>query len=423
MGSSQSTAQSTTTEERRRRELEKNGILIPPLFGVPSPGIPLSPSVQERLNRTVGFPYGPSVLDYLHQSDPAWRISHDYLQTGVWIHGGPQVRAALVQQEVSSSDESNGKSASVVQGRLQVEQALNASSSLVLSGGTESLPSIRFRRLIGDWASIVTEASSEGKAWAGVNLFHTFPQAAPNQPLQVQLGSWLTANSEKRSTDSPVKSLSSVNGYAMMDFLGATVAVEANLPTASSNPFVDYYSAQDIQTRSYLSVNLSDQTPLHLTLEQGSDSMASISLSQTLSLDRPQLNPLEDRAPTVRNRLAWALTLQQQQHQSQHSQTNVSIAGAWQVNRALALKCKVQPNAGQVTGAVIFKRWEQPRITCSILWRNNTQNTWGIGLELETDQRGEDQPSKYYEDWAPTGKSPSRATAVPETKATLENEL
>ena len=104
------------------------------------------------------------------------------------------------------------------------------------------------------------------------------------------------------------------------------------------------------------------------------------------------------------------------------SQANarVSLGLAWQVNRAVAIKAAVQPD--NLTTALLLKRWEQPRVLCSLLhrynWKDEKKGFFGIGLEVETTPN---RTSKafYYPDKLNVFPVPSQQD-VPETKATLD---
>jgi hypothetical protein len=386
--------------KRRRQQLEQFGVLVPPIFAIPCSNVPLSPSVYDRLHRTVSMSSqnGPSCLESLHQSDLSTRLFHDGMKPGVWIDAGAQVRASVSQEEDAA-----------VHGRLQVQHSLDEHNTLQLSGGTETFPALRYRHSFGNWASLVTEANAQGQGWVGVNLFHTLSiskEKAPSDPLELslQLGSWLTSDRGKTKKQSN-NFEESITSYAIMDFLGATAAVEASLPLG--------------RTRSYLSVNLAnDGPPLQLTLQQCDEDSSSISLAQTLMLDRYQLNPLEERAPHVRNSLAWALTMERTRNRS----ADIAVAAAWQINRAVAIKAVCRPNQQVVTTALLVKRWEQPRITCSLLhrynWKDSSGKFLGIGLELETGS-----VSKNSNDYYPRGSHiVSSRDNVPETRASLADE-
>ena len=260
------------------------------------------------------------------------------------------------------------------------------------------------------------------------------------QEINLHVGAWVTLDGNKKKTKSRTtsssladsklllqtkllpSSIQSVNLSAATNLLGATAAVEASLPMMNKDNRIDYGS---FSTRSYLSINLTDEDndnnnnnnenvdypnpPLRLSLERTNDGInnnttSSISLSQSIYLDRYQLNPLEDRAPRVRNALAWALSLERNNNNNNTTQTTqnpmqVSLAGAWQINRAVAIKTKLEPDA--ITTALILKRWKQPRILCSIQychdWKQQQQQqfggangihsprqSWGIGIEVET---------------------------------------
>jgi hypothetical protein len=45
--------------------------------------------------------------------------------------------------------------------------------------------------------------------------------------------------------------------------------------------------------------------PLQITLQKSNDDTTTLALSQILTFDRYQMNPIEDRAPKIRNTVGW----------------------------------------------------------------------------------------------------------------------
>ena len=203
--------------------------------------------------------------------------------------------------------------------------------------------------------------------------------------------------------------------------------------------------------RSYFSANLNDvdQPPLQITLEHlhssdhtvGSSSI--LCLSQVLAFDRWQLNPMEDRSPKVRNTVAWTVrvencdaptTASSWEDRSAHDdestpprQNRMSLGAAWQINRGLAVKAVLEEH-GVLTGAVLLKRWKQPRLTCSLLGsfdRTRGLRFLGVGLELETGNL-ETNPEAYYYNHHPSQGTmvvDDDGSCVPQTRATLPSDL
>jgi hypothetical protein len=185
-----------------------------------------------------------------------------------------------------------------------------------------------------------------------------------------------------------------------------------------------------LKTRSYISANLNDAggPPLYVTLEGDTMSnTSSISMSQIVSFDRYGMNPGEWRAPKVRNTIAWTVKMESSAETTDEGamapglrSSQLSLGAAWQINRAVALKAvfrtpRHEHESGPlVTTALMLKRWEQPRVTCSILnsWSGQGVKFLGIGLELETG--GTD--ASYSRSLPTSGE-------VPETKAELPDDL
>ena len=194
----------------------------------------------------------------------------------------------------------------------------------------------------------------------------------------------------------------------MTNVQGVTAAAEVSVPMLKTTE-PDYGA---IQTRSYLSLDLSDKDddeeqsgpPLRLLLERSfgnSANRSALSLSQTVNFDRYQLNPMEDRAPKVRNSLAWTICVERALDNNVANGMDVSMAAVWQLNRSVAVKAVLRPQ--QVHTALLLKRWAQPRVACSILhrcdWssgRSPEVSFVGVGVELETGRLFSDRRDELY---------------------------
>ena len=301
--------------------------------------------------------------------------------------------------------------------------------------------------------------------------FQTAAQVKPYESLDTmsrstincKLGSWmpirwcgdpLSRTSKIRGTNSRISDEDDIStqrynqqqlhGYAAVNMLGATAAVHASIDG----------SFQKLPVwRSYFSANLNDvdRPPLQITLEHSNDntvgSSSILCLSQVLAFNRWQLNPMEDRAPKVRNTVAWTVRVENcdaptttttassswedsgAYHQSTPParQNRMSLGAAWQINRGLAVKAVLEEH-GVLKGAVLLKRWKQPRMTCSILGsldRTRGFQFLGVGIELETGNLDTNPEAYYY------NHHPSRATivvdddgsSVPQTRAALPSDF
>lgn len=352
---------------------------------------------------------------------------------------------------------------------------------------------------------VMGHGSVLGTGWVGAHLNVASFGNRSTQLGNVQIGSWaagslaahkgvqgkmfpiLPENSQSSSSTTTTalsrlgSAVDTVGAYAAADFLRSTAAfqVQCRLPAANAGPST---SMPQLHTRSYFSINLADEhrskdasgvpppPPLVVTLERsgGSDGghyyggnlsseevVSSLSVSQVLHLDRYQVNPLEDRAPKIRNTLGWTIRLERVaalagsgrflSHDEAYSSTTdaadnvtaatttrLAVGGAWQINRAVAVKAVANPDA--FTAALILRRWKEPRVTCSLLFRNqmspdgfgsssSSSSTWrprfvGVGLQVETGDQLYNGGTYHYADQR---KVPFDGTGVssPETKATL----
>lgn len=187
-----------------------------------------------------------------------------------------------------------------------------------------------------------------------------------------------------------------------------------------------YLVTLEPQTKSYFNINLTDSgagggggPPLLVTLERSShEDTSALSLSQIVTFDRYQLNPVEDRAPYIRNTAAWTVRLERN-----HDTTNFAVGGAWQINRGVAMKATLQNNH-ELTTAVLFKRWKQPRVACSVLFRHDLSSSSSfkshfVGIGLEVEPVANQEQVDYYGIAANNKAAYLDNQDVPETKATL----
>lgn len=206
-------------------------------------------------------------------------------------------------------------------------------------------------------------------------------------------------------------------GYAAANLFGASFA----------NAFS--FDGKSFDLKTYFSANLNDtnRPPLQVTLERDAK-RASIGLTQVLAFDRVQMNLFEERAPYVRNTFAWTIRMESSKSPSvsnavEERTNRVLLGAAWQLNRSLAIKAVY--DGTDVSTAIMFKRWQHPRLTCSVLNRwslNNAPSFVGLGIELETGGV-EEHPNAYYYAHHPDRPVVLDHDEVPQTKAVLPENL
>jgi hypothetical protein len=234
----------------------------------------------------------------------------------------------------------------------------------------------------------------------------------------------------------------SVYGLGGLDINGMLLAVtaDARIQTdPTTRPTI--YQIQPVRSFFHTNLNLDEQSsPLWLTARAQLHPVAlgdfSVQICQSLTFDRYVWNILEDRAPFIRNHLTWTVEMSQTNHNKKiparmHHRSGTTTAGtsrtilntnddddddtfstlsnnnnhvlttntdttviptqltagvAWQFNRNVAIKAVTSPSEGNIRGAVIFQRWKQPRLTCSVIGEYNMWNRQGqfvgVGLEL-----------------------------------------
>ena len=121
-----------------------------------------------------------------------------------------------------------------------------------------------------------------------------------------------------------------------------------------------------------------------------------LNLSQVLTFDRIVVNPLEERAPNIRQTLGWVVQVEKASTNSSDKNIRPTESGTpstcwsagvtYQFNRSTAAKA-VLLNGQMLRYGAIIKRWSEPRVTFS--WINHFDFTtgkhsnMGFGLELE----------------------------------------
>jgi hypothetical protein len=210
---------------------------------------------------------------------------------------------------------------------------------------------------------------------------------------------------------------STIHVHGAANYQDAIVAAHAEIPLSANSGYVpeqldtmlwinlsgggnDQPNTTTTTTATTSSSNSSDQSPttvppLWLTLKQsttrGHPPEYTLNLSQILTFDRKCWNILEDRAPYIRNHVGWTVQIRRNEERSSESQQSYSqwsVGTSWQINRNVAVKAVLDHNGRVLRTNLLLKKWQQPRITLSILggidWSTGQASFWGCGLEVET---------------------------------------
>jgi hypothetical protein len=210
---------------------------------------------------------------------------------------------------------------------------------------------------------------------------------------------------------------STIHLQGVMEYHQSIVALHAELPLSVNSGYIPEHfdtllwinlggggdaGKNSHHNHSSSSLSSPSSPPLWLTLKQSSTRGQSsphnytLNLSQTMSFDRKCWNILEDRAPLIRNHVGWTFQIQQQQPQpylsEQEDQSSVatwSFAACWQVNSHVAIKAVLDHNGNYLRTNIMFKNWQPPRMTLSILHGFDLVNggkwKWlGCGWEIES---------------------------------------
>jgi hypothetical protein len=390
---------------------EKQPVLIPPSFGVgPSYKLPLTLQAHDEL-QTAFFPV---FYKHVQVSDPTYRILKDHMQPGLWLNSATSrstVSASIVMNDAGNDvttimeTESSKKGPG---GRIIGERRLTDSFTAQIRGGTHQAPSVLTHWSVVPGFSLRAAANGLGQAWiSSILSYSSQQQPSQSQPEFNLVGvTWLPLEFQKNggSIQDAVQAVPHVTAFGALRVAGMTAAIESKVSTENLA----------MENQYYWSLNFLDderEPPLQITLQK-TPQQSTFALSQILTFDRYQFNPDEDRAALVRNTVGWTVQLLQQTNNSNNNDdcntnsesttTRATMGGAWQVNRALALKAVVQPQDNQLDLAVIFKRWQHPRVTCSLIarhdWSQGTTRLLGVGLELETGRATNTGESTYYQD-------------------------
>jgi len=387
------------------------------------------------------LPTEPSLFGLLQQTDTSYCLLEDYMSPGIHVAGQEddlgRFRAAFTELDTNNTGRPSNKYA----GRIFLER-LGPNSLLQLRFGTQEVPSMSAGLHVWPGCAVFGHLTTTGQSWAGALMDQTFrvPTVSSDtdesdgtprsRNVNLKLGTWLDGRvqfiEKTPFKDSVYVQADQLNGYAAVNLLGALCAVEANVPL----------NTLDLTTRSYMSMDVGSTSalPLRLAMER-SQNTSTISLSQLLSFDRYQFNPMEDRAPRVLNRLGWTIRMDHHHHHHDHhgdegGSTSVALGGAWQINRAVAVKAVMRPTDADrfLTTACILKRWQQPRVTASFLFRHSLHTPlWstpprflGVGLEIETGNLQREE--QFFQEENHVGGTNS-ANQVPTTKVVFEDDI
>jgi len=480
-------------------EMRKSGVLVPPSFGVVEAHGSSCLSFRDQL------PYlEPSLVDELRVRDASFQLLNNYVSsTGVWLRANVDSTTSVATSfpvatgrgRITATTNRRGDSITkfsagthqnppaVLTSSLQIP--LLPSTHLLGQIGTDGTGWIAAhfeRTLFGDNAGAADDTDRTGKIDKSVRVTAGSWIVPANNPIPSAISKAIlgrrTASDDDGRRQPEIGSsntgsgnlsdyLKEINGYASLQALGATAAVQVRLPANNLEP----------TTKSYFSINLTeDRTktpaaadapsdgatggsgsdaaaggavgpPLIVTLERDDSvpATAAISLSQVVTFDRYQFNPMEDRAPYVRNTAAWTVRMERSDSTDNRGSssgdggddngtTQFMVGGAWQINRGLAVKAVLRES--QLTTAVLLKRWRQPRCAFSFLFRHDLASSApssshssnrvasiaprfvGIGVEIETGRL--DEGDVDYSDTTENAASKYLSNQdVPKTKTTL----
>lgn len=372
MGNSQSISrEEKRREEQRRRELYEHGVLIPPSFGVAGSDTP--PSAV--LART------PSLVSALQQTSLSYQLLHYHTYPGVWLKAKANKGGSILASTSVPSDRG------YQEGLLCLTQRFADRAMFELRSPSIGTPTLYGSVMCNSTLTASTQMDTKGLGWAAVHLDLSglanqcflppkknhlgFENSLKESQRSLYLGSWTNV----RQFQTPI----SVTGYAAYQVPGVTLATETTFPFSSLEP----------QLSCHLSCELTDNGPPVVVNISKSPHQTSLSFSQVVTFDRYHVNLFDDRANKVRNTLGWTVDMSKNDAESM---TQLSAGVAWQVNRALALKATHKN--GNLTGAIVFKRWQQPRVTCALLFATPQQKGkiafYGFGIEFETFARNDD---------------------------------
>jgi hypothetical protein len=482
------------------------GILIPPAFGLigtPSQkGTGPGKSIQRRLMEVAATTDAPvSYLQYLQETDLSTCLLKDHMQPGLSV--APQTEGStMLVFDVSDQHRATNKESpqlaslsTSLSSLLFVERKfhvfgdskeddkphlhsplltvqLRGSPTSASSSSAAPQPSLSTSWHVAPSLLLFASTSTSGLGWVGGHWDKTLKfqdnwsiptkqsdeEYKPYEGLDTmcrntvncKVGAWAPIDWKALGTIAEQRSL---HGYAAVNLLGASGAFHASVPL---NLNQSHSGLPLVSTSSYFSMNVSDtdRPPLQITLEQRNHAtnqrpdeqhVASVALSQVLAFDRWQWNVWEDRAPYVRNTIAWTIRMETSSSSSPqangadamedsgttHSSprlsrtSRVSLGAAWQLNRGLAIKAVLDPHEQRLTSAILLKRWNYPRVSCSLLHSWDFGNSLsprflGVGIELETGAV-ETNPDAYYYNHHPnqTTLELPNCLGVPKTRATL----
>jgi hypothetical protein len=347
-------SQSISPEEKWRRQLYEHGVLIPPCFGVAGSDAVAPPS--SLVART------PSLVSILQQKRLSNQILSHHTSPGVWLMAKTNEEGYILASSSVPTDRG------YQEGLLCLSQKFNNHAMLQLRAPTIGNPALYggVDLLSNSAFAASSQMDTKGLGWAALNVDATglVNRVLGSAPRSVQLGSWTNLKNFR----SPV----SVSGYAAYQNSGVSLAVETTLPLSNLEPQLSYH----------VSCDLNDNGPPVVVNLYKSPQQTTLSFSQVMTFDRYHVNIFDDRAKKVRNTLGWTVEMSKELDKP----TQLSAGLAWQINRALALK--VTSKSDGFGGAILFKRWQQPRVTCALLFATPGHGRgigfYGVGIELET---------------------------------------
>lgn len=435
----------TEEEYRLRRRLAKQqqqaGILAPPIFLHSQESSSLSLSTLAQLAQSQ---HPPNLIEHLWTTDFGSRLLKEYvtpgfsLQLPTSVHSSSSSTNQKNQILIHLQPATTSSSILLAQhqfGPLQVQ--LNVPATTSSSSSTTGSSTLTHQARAGPLLQLAAATPSPY-----VSLHAGIPLQQDDTSENNDNGGWMETKFKARTTSGfdlvasawmgmqdvhrlcqgggGVAEKPKVHLQCGIDHQEALLAVQTKLPldfSFSSQPPIEYLMSIDLNHRRQdadvkindasdaATTTTSSPNPLWLSLKHQSHNRSNsssnigktcwaLNLSQLVHFDRINLNPVDERAPQIRQSCAWAIQMEKIQQPQQHDNSNKkhtsgmitwSAAASMQWNRHLGTKVVWQDAAQALTVAAVLRQWEEPRVTLSLMhqWSRNNARGWTFGLEVQ----------------------------------------
>jgi len=309
---------------------------------------------QVERDRSLPIPLNTSPASYASVQEefdrylPNNRILYEHMTPGLLVSTAAPSEVSISGSVLMPSDNDKSRNdgtlrVSKIFGSGEIDIRANTLGSLNVSACYFPTSSMRLHGML--------DASGSGRVACDM-------RPNPCEPPHLLLGSCVDFQSPSKFTTVSDVKVTDVRGHAGVHLpCHIITGLEATIPVETMEPKLSYHLAARLRE--------TEKQNLLLSMHK-SPTGNTIALTSVFKNERT-----EDKT--------FACTMEMEVNKSQR---NLTMGLDWSINRALGAKIVATPS--KLTGAVVLKKLEEPRMTCSVIFGLDSKKAGmqGIGLEV-----------------------------------------